>query len=108
VYVASFPEFIGKRQISTNGGMQPVWRSNSQELFYLDPLGQVMMVAVAGAKSEFGVARPLFQTRINPSPHFGEYGVAPDGQTFLFIEPVGPTPAAFTFVVNWRPDPAGK
>ena len=108
VYVASFPEFIGKRQISTNGGMQPVWRSNSQELFYLDPLGQVMMVAVGGAKSEFGVARPLFQTRINPSPHFGEYGVAPDGQTFLFIEPVGPTPAAFTFVVNWRPDPAGK
>ena len=102
VYVASFPDFLGKRQISTGGGLQPVWRSNSEELFYLDPLGQLMMVAVSDANSEFGVARPLFQTMINPSPHYGEYGVAPDGQTFLLIEPAGPTPAAFTFVVNWR------
>ncbi len=37
VYVASFPEFTGKRQISNNAGVQPVWRRDSRELFYLTP-----------------------------------------------------------------------
>ena len=107
VYVASFPDFLGKRQISTDGGVQPMWRSNGRELFYLDPRGQLMMVT-SGADADFGVPRALFQARINPTPHLGEYGVAPDGQSFLFLEPVGPPPPAFAFIVNWQADAAVK
>ena len=107
VYVASFPDFIRKRQISTDGGVQPVWRSNGQELFYLDPRGQLMMVT-SGPDADFGVPRALFQTSLNPTPHLGEYGVAPGGQSFLFLEPVGPPPAAFAFIVNWQPDSVVK
>jgi len=51
VYVASFPEFTGKRQISNNGGVQPVWRRDSHELFYLTPLGQLMTVAIGAGRS---------------------------------------------------------
>ena len=35
VYVAKFPEFTGKRQISSAGGVQPQWRGDGRELFYL-------------------------------------------------------------------------
>src|SRR5262249_15615997 len=35
VYVASFPTPIIKRQISTNGGVQPRWRRDGSELFYV-------------------------------------------------------------------------
>jgi serine/threonine protein kinase len=105
--LAPHPRRIRKRQISTDGGVQPVWRSNGRELFYLDPRGQLMMVT-SGPDADFGVPRALFQTRLNPTPHFGEYGMAPDGQSFLFLEPVGPPPAAFAFIVNWQPDSAVK
>jgi Tol biopolymer transport system component len=106
VYVASFPEFSGKRQISTNGGVQPVWRRNSRELFYLTPLGQLMAVEIGAGRSvtaEAGVPRPLFQTSLNPSPQLGEYAVTPDGERFLMVEPLGGKTQAVTLLLNWRP-----
>jgi hypothetical protein len=35
VYEASFPNALGKRQVSTEGGEQPRWRGDGKELFYL-------------------------------------------------------------------------
>ena len=106
VYVASFPEFAGKHQISKDGGMQPLWDRNSPELFYLSPQGQLMSVGVraaAGGTLEAGVPRVLFQTGLNPSPQLGEYAVTADGQRFLVADPVGGKSQAITFLLNWRP-----
>jgi eukaryotic-like serine/threonine-protein kinase len=105
VYIASFPEFSGKRQISSNGGVQPVWRRDSRELFYLSPQGQLMVVAIGAGESvtEAGVPRLLFQTSLNPSPQLGEYAVAPDGQRILIVEPLGGKSQAVTLLLNWRP-----
>lgn len=38
VYATSFPDARFKRQVSTDGGEQPRWRSDGKELFYLSPL----------------------------------------------------------------------
>ena len=106
MYVASFPEFTGKRQISNNGGVQPVWRRDSHELFYLTPLGQLMTVAIGAGRSvtpDAGVPRLLFQTSLNPSPQLGEYAVTPDGQRFLIVEPLGGKTQAVTLLLNWQP-----
>jgi Tol biopolymer transport system component len=109
VYVARFPDFMDKRPISNDGGVQPLWRRDGRELFYLNPLGQVMAVAIqANASADFGLPRALFSTSLNPSPSLGEYGVTPDGGRFLVLERVGAPPAALAFVLNWRPDPAAK
>jgi hypothetical protein len=109
VHAARFPDFTEKQQISIDGGVQPLWRRDSQELFYLDLRGQVMSVTLTkGSPRPFGVPRALFSTTLNPSPHVGEYAVTGDGQHFLALEPVGGAPAALTFVLNWRPDPAVK
>ena len=105
VHVARFPEFTDKRQISNDGGVQPLWRRDSEELFYLDLRGQVMAVAVTKeTTSPFDVARAVFSTTLNPSPYVGEYAVTADGQNFLAIEPVEGASAALAFVLNWRPD----
>jgi Tol biopolymer transport system component len=34
VYVAAFPSFNEKRQVSVSGGCQPMWRKDGKELFY--------------------------------------------------------------------------
>jgi Tol biopolymer transport system component len=109
VYVAGFPDVVGKRQVSSGGGVQPLWRQDGRELFFLDQQG--MLMAVLGGRSgaaSFGVPRPLFKTPLNPSAHVSEYAVAPDGQRFLVLEPVGHAPPAFTFLLNWRADGAER
>ena len=35
VYIARFPEFTDRRQVSNNGGVQGYWRKDGKELFYL-------------------------------------------------------------------------
>ena len=46
VYVAAFPTFTAKRQVSSGGGVQPQWRADGRELFYLAPDGSIMSVPV--------------------------------------------------------------
>ena len=41
-----FPAFTSKRQISNAGGVQPQWRADGRELFYLHPDGSMMSVRV--------------------------------------------------------------
>jgi Tol biopolymer transport system component len=102
VYLASFPHFLGKRQISTEGGVQPVWLPDGRELFYLDPGGHVMVIDMT--RDSAYKPRVLFETRLNPSPYVSEYAVTADGQRFLALEPVGSPPPLFTVIVNWRPE----
>ncbi|HKN45900.1 MAG TPA: hypothetical protein VJW23_18455, partial [Propionibacteriaceae bacterium] len=108
VYAASFPDLTGKRQISIDGGMQPLWRRDGQELFYLSPQGQLMAVDVHVSEStsiETGAPRALFRTGLNPSVQVGEYGVAPDGKRFLFMEPVGDRNPPISLLLNWQAKP---
>jgi Tol biopolymer transport system component len=109
VYVARFPDFTDKRPISDDGGVQPLWRSDGRELFYLSPGGQLMAVAIKpDSAAEFGVPRKLFDTGLNPSSSLGEYGVTPNGERFLVLEPTGAPAAALTLILNWRLDPAAQ
>ena len=34
VYVATFPEFLQRQQVSSSGGFQPLWRNDGKELFF--------------------------------------------------------------------------
>jgi serine/threonine protein kinase len=108
VYVAKFPEFSGKRQLSTGGGMQPLWRRDSREIFYFSPQGMLMAVAVGADEGvEPGAPEPLFQVNHNPSAEVSEYGVTANGQRFLVAEPTSRSGHAMTFLFNWNPT-AGK
>jgi hypothetical protein len=102
VYVAAFPGFTAKRQVSNNGGAQALWRKDGKELFYLSPDGKLMAVDVkAGVTIETGPPKALFQTPLVVSPVDDQYCVTADGQRFLLGEPVGNAANPITVVLNW-------
>jgi serine/threonine protein kinase/Tol biopolymer transport system component len=85
VYVRTFPDSGAKWLISTNGGVDPRWRADGTELFYLAADGSLMAVSIKpGPVFEPGAAVALFKTRMSP-PHFWEqnYAVTRDGGRFL-------------------------
>jgi Tol biopolymer transport system component len=108
VYVAPFPDTGDRWEISPDGGVQPIWRADGRELFYLAPDNTIMAVDVhEGVKTvEFGTPRPLFQAAIAVLPArqpSWTWDVAADGQRFLLIL-AKDDPAPLTLVTNWRAD----
>ena len=104
VYVGSFPEFSGKRQISSQGGIQPMWRRDGRELYYLSTQRQLMVVDIRndGAGGlDINAPRELFRLSWNPSAQLGEYAPADDGQRFLVLEPTGERHESIAVLLNW-------
>ncbi|MGC2421096.1 MAG: protein kinase [Candidatus Acidiferrales bacterium] len=105
IYVQTFPEPLGKWQISTTGGIEPTWRGDGKGLFYLNPDNKVMAVEVNTDSANFqaGIPKPLFQTQLITGYLWrNRYVVSADGQQFLMLVPTGESAAApITVVLNW-------
>jgi Tol biopolymer transport system component len=103
VYVQSFPKPAGKWQISTNGGVQPRWRGDGKEIYYLSGNRVMAVPIVAGVGLDVGSAVPLFADTFSTLTSFNyEYDVTADGQRFIVSTPLTEarnTP--LTVVVNW-------
>jgi Tol biopolymer transport system component len=105
IYVQPYPGPGGKWQISTEGGMEPMWNPNGRELFYRS--GDKMMAVDIGTQPAFspGTPRMLFEGRYEMAPiPITNYDVSPDGQRFLMIKPTEQAQAAPTqinVVLNW-------
>jgi Tol biopolymer transport system component len=109
VYVESFPSPGNRRQISVAGGMQPSWRRDGAELFFLgsDQTLMAMPVTTDRGRLEVGRATPLFRTRIVPqgsqSIWFDTmYDVTSDGQRFVINGPPDDPGPPITVVINWQ------
>jgi serine/threonine-protein kinase len=101
IYVARFPEFIDKQPISRAGGLEPLWRSDGKELFYLDFNGRLIALPVTtGSTLEVGPANILFETRIRPGD-VNHYAVSADGQKFLVLEPERTRSEPLTILLDW-------
>jgi Tol biopolymer transport system component len=101
VFVVPFPPTGERWTISTSGGVQPEWRADGRELFFLDPLGTLMAVDIRETpRFEPGSPRPLFRTRLEGDSDIEEYRVTADGQRFLLRVPVGGS-VRTTLVLNW-------
>jgi eukaryotic-like serine/threonine-protein kinase len=104
VYVRRYPELDAPRRVSTDGGGQPQWRADQQELFYLAPDRSLMAVTVIdAAPSSFGAPRRLFQTSIadDPSGARDSYAAMPDGRSFLIDARRDDTAAPITVLLHW-------
>jgi Tol biopolymer transport system component len=102
VYVADYPKFTEKRQVSIAGGCQPLWRRDGKELFYLTLDGKLEAVDVhPGATLDTSAPRMLFRAPVTVDPNAGEYCVTGDGKRFIFRESVHESAAAITVVLNW-------
>jgi Tol biopolymer transport system component len=106
VYVASFPGFAGKRQVSVGGGVQPIWRRDGRELFYMALDGHIMSAPIRTIpRLETDTPGALFMTNLVPTPGWSQYSVTPDGQRFLVMEP---SRQFFTVLQNWLPARAAQ
>ena len=103
VYVESFPERGGKRQISYTGGSGPRWRGDGKELYYQAPDGKLMAMPVTdGASLAVGSPVTLFEFRPSSNLISPFYSVSRDGQRFLLSTIVETEKSApLTVVVNW-------
>ena len=56
-----------RRQVSSGGGVQPIWRQDGRELFYLGMDGTLYAVEVrTGNRPWFSAPKPLFTTGLAP------------------------------------------
>jgi Tol biopolymer transport system component/predicted Ser/Thr protein kinase len=102
VYVAPVSAFGQKRRISRNGGVQPQWRKDGRELYYLMPNGRLMVVEIGTPGNlEAGGPLDLFETGLRPSPLITSYAPYHDGQTFVVREPIGSVRTPIRVTLNW-------
>ncbi len=107
VYVLPFPGPGGQRQISTEGGREPVWNSNGRGIFYRN--GDKMMAVDITTEPAFraGTPRLLFEAGYEGPRRVlygANYDVSSDGQRFVMVqagqeqqEPV----TQINVVLNW-------
>jgi Tol biopolymer transport system component/predicted Ser/Thr protein kinase len=107
VYVQSFPVPSSRVRVSSNGGVQPRWRSDGTELFYIAADGELMAVDVT-TTATFHVKSPhvLFDPRVfggGRSTLAVGYDVTPDGRFLVNTAPQSGAgaPDLITVVLNW-------
>ena len=93
----------GRWQISTQGGIEPAWSPQGDELYYLSMDNRMMRVAVSTAGSlDAGVPEPAFTLALSPLSIRNRYRLSPDGERFLIVTPAGQgATAPMTVVLGW-------
>jgi Tol biopolymer transport system component len=108
VYVRPFPPGEGEWAISNAGGIEPRWRGDGKELFFVATDGKMMAVpvkAVTGVRPsvEAGVPVLLFDAGIANNRNQFEYDVTADGKRFLVnTTGAGGASQPLTVVTNWN------
>ena len=102
IWVRSLTGDPNRRRISGGGGLNPTWRRDGRELYFLTPRGQLMAVPMDPA-SAAGQPTPkeLFSADFNFALSTS-YGPLPDGQQFVISVIKNRAAPLLTLVTNWR------
>ena len=104
IYVRPFPDIdAGRWQVSTGGGVQPLWARNGRELFYRD--GDALIVVSIQTDSSFTQGNPevVFEDKYVGGLTGRSYDISPDGERFLMIRQAGDASGMAQIIVvqNW-------
>jgi Tol biopolymer transport system component len=104
IYVRQFPGPGGQWQVSTNGGVEPIWSADGSEIFYLDGSRDLVSVPVTmGATFEAGLPQKLFDPEVFGTIQRSRFAVTRDGQRFLVLTSMsGEAIRPATVVLNWH------
>jgi Tol biopolymer transport system component len=109
VFVATFPGFTDRRQISTASAAQPMWRPDGKELFFVQRDLKFMAVDITtrGSTLDVGPIRLMFPVSAGIGAlQARTYAVTRDGRRFLMRDLAGANQAAAAveplyLVMNW-------
>jgi hypothetical protein len=104
VYVQSFPVAGTKHIISITGGVEPQWRADGRELYYVSPTNDLMSVAVhPGATWQAEPPEPLFKAPLNGDPmlYRSRYQFTADGRRILMDVSEDPKAQDVAMLINW-------
>jgi Tol biopolymer transport system component len=103
IYVQTNPRGGGKWQISNGGGVQPRWRPDGRELYYIGPDDTFRAVPVTiGASFEPGPSVALFKRVWERSTTVRNRWTTIDGQHFLVNASINSGNAQpFSVILNW-------
>ena len=91
-------------QVSARGGVEPHWRADGRELFYMTIDGQISSVEVMATDSTWRTGRetPLFRVAVPDLLRSSDYHVTRDGQRFVVNTILGYPPIPpVEVVVSW-------
>ncbi len=91
VYVRAFPRDGRQWQVSSAGGVLPVWSRNGHELFYRTEDQRIMVAdyTAQGGSFERGKPREWFGRPLASVGLASNFDLAPDGKRFLVLMPAG-------------------
>jgi eukaryotic-like serine/threonine-protein kinase len=105
IYVRQFPPSGAVWKVSAAGGIQPEWRRDGRELFYVTGNRRLVALPVQnGERFHNGSEQPLFALDtegVMTTPGTFHYSAAADGQRFLVNTVVGRGTPTMTVVLNW-------
>jgi serine/threonine protein kinase/Tol biopolymer transport system component len=89
VYVRPFPGPGGKWQISSGGGMYPMWSPKAHDLFYRTADNRIMVATYTAPGDSFlaGKRRLWTEIRVIDSGPLPSFDLAPDGKRFAILMP---------------------
>lgn len=116
IYVVRFPDGSGKRRITSNGGVTPVWRPDGSEIYFRSPDGMLMAVSVnvEGNQATANDPQQLFALQTDtlqarndreryPEFQWLSFDATADGERFLvWRAETKVTPSPVHVVVNWQ------
>ena len=104
IYITTFPDGVGKWQVSIDGGSGPRWSRESGEIFYYYDDRMMVVDVSTQPKLVLGRPRELFIGRPNDLElRPNRYDVTPDGRRLVVVQQVGDQDRqpGITVVQNW-------
>jgi hypothetical protein len=88
VYVRVFPITPERLQVSTDGGVMPLWAADARKVFYRTPTA-LMEVGVTRSAAGLAVSTPQQLFRIDPDSRLSESFAAASNDRFVFARTTG-------------------
>lgn len=104
VFVSPFPEATASKwQVSTDGGTEPLWARDGQELFYRNGNGDMIAVQVSLSETFSIVSKHVLFSALpyRADANHTNYDVHPDGRRFLMKRNVASTGGELIWVEHW-------
>jgi len=105
VYVRPFPNTNAARwQVSTGGGVQPLWAHSGDELFYRAGSGDVVAVQVTRQPTfALGERQVLFAgaNYLVETPYHRHYDITPDDQRFVMVRSSVKATGEMVLALGW-------